>query len=273
MHDNRLASSTQTAGNGRICSTPPATHPVGRVPGRNDNRRRQPPRASPGVLAGAAGRLLRRRRLRLPGPDGVSSRTAGAQEAGRSPKLADAPKNTPKPQGPIVIAISIENQHLKIYDANGLFAESPVSTGVAGHSTPMGVFSITQKNKYHRSNIYSNAPMPYMQRITWSGIALHAGVAPRPSRVARLYPHADELCNAPLGLDPYGGTRDHRAGRSVTRGLLKSQPYCAKANRHCRSRAQRHHRSVTTSRPPRSPTSPPSLMRLSSPPASQRKSS
>jgi hypothetical protein len=95
-----------------------------------------------------------------------------------TPKLADAPKNTPKPLGPIVIAISIENQHLKIYDANGLFAESPVSTGVPGHSTPMGVFSIIQKNKYHRSNIYSDAPMPYMQRITWSGIALHAGVVP-----------------------------------------------------------------------------------------------
>ncbi len=95
-----------------------------------------------------------------------------------TPKLADAPKNTPKPQGPIVITISIENQHLKIYDSNGLFAESPVSTGMAGHSTPMGVFSIIQKNKYHRSNIYSNAPMPYMQRITWSGIALHAGVLP-----------------------------------------------------------------------------------------------
>jgi lipoprotein-anchoring transpeptidase ErfK/SrfK len=95
-----------------------------------------------------------------------------------TPKLADAPKETPKPQGPIVIAISIENQHLKIYDSNGLFAESPVSTGMRGHSTPMGVFSIIQKNKYHRSNIYSNAPMPYMQRITWSGVALHAGVLP-----------------------------------------------------------------------------------------------
>ncbi|MEH2509253.1 lipoprotein-anchoring transpeptidase ErfK/SrfK [Nitrobacteraceae bacterium AZCC 1564] len=95
-----------------------------------------------------------------------------------TPKLADAPKNTPKPQGPIVIAISIDSQHLKVYDANGLFAESPVSTGMAGHSTPMGVFSVIQKNKYHRSNIYSNAPMPYMQRITWSGIALHAGVVP-----------------------------------------------------------------------------------------------
>lgn len=83
-----------------------------------------------------------------------------------------------KPQGPIIIAISINNQHLKLYDANGLFAESPVSTGMRGHSTPMGAFSVIQKNKWHRSNIYSGAPMPYMQRITWSGIALHAGVVP-----------------------------------------------------------------------------------------------
>lgn len=96
----------------------------------------------------------------------------------RTPKLADAPKDTAKPQGPIVIAISIDKQQLKLYDSNGLFAESPVSTGMRGHSTPMGVFSVIQKNKYHRSNIYSGAPMPYMQRITWSGVAMHAGVLP-----------------------------------------------------------------------------------------------
>ena len=47
-----------------------------------------------------------------------------------------------------------------------------------GHSTPMGVFSVIQKHKFHHSNIYSGAPMPYMQRITWSGVAMHAGVLP-----------------------------------------------------------------------------------------------
>ncbi|CAN5318194.1 L,D-transpeptidase family protein [soil metagenome] len=93
-------------------------------------------------------------------------------------KLPDAPKDNAKPVGPVVIAISIEKQQLKLYDQNGLFAETPVSTGMRGHSTPMGVFSIIQKNKYHRSNIYSGAPMPYMQRITWSGVAMHAGVLP-----------------------------------------------------------------------------------------------
>jgi hypothetical protein len=83
-----------------------------------------------------------------------------------------------KPQGPLVIAISIDHQRMTVYDSNGVFAESPVSTGMKGHSTPMGVFSVIQKQKYHRSNIYSGAPMPYMQRITWSGIAIHAGVLP-----------------------------------------------------------------------------------------------
>ncbi|MGX7742884.1 L,D-transpeptidase [Rhodopseudomonas parapalustris] len=87
-------------------------------------------------------------------------------------------KQAAKPQGPVVIAVSIEQQKLRVYDANGLFAEAPVSTGMRGHSTPMGVFSVIQKSKYHRSNIYSGAPMPYMQRITWSGIALHAGALP-----------------------------------------------------------------------------------------------
>src|ERR1700691_4252854 len=83
-----------------------------------------------------------------------------------------------KPQGPLIISISIAQQKLRIYDAKGLFAEAPVSTGMPGHPTPMGVFSVIQKEKLHHSNIYSGAPMPFMQRITWSGIAIHAGVLP-----------------------------------------------------------------------------------------------
>lgn len=83
-----------------------------------------------------------------------------------------------KPQAPLIIVVALNKQRVKIYDANGFFAEAPVSTGMRGHPTPMGVFSVIQKQKWHRSNIYSGAPMPYMQRITWSGIALHAGVLP-----------------------------------------------------------------------------------------------
>ena len=94
-------------------------------------------------------------------------------------KKFEAPeKESTKPQGPLIIAISIEKQSLKIHDANGFFAETPISTGMRGHPTPMGVFSIIQKHKFHHSNIYSGAPMPYMQRITWSGVAMHAGVLP-----------------------------------------------------------------------------------------------
>ncbi|MDN3278996.1 L,D-transpeptidase [Frankia sp. RB7] len=94
-------------------------------------------------------------------------------------KEAVAEKETgAKPQGPLVIVVSIDRQKVTVYDSNGVFAEAPVSTGMKGHSTPMGVFSIIQKHKFHHSNIYSGAPMPYMQRITWSGVAMHAGVLP-----------------------------------------------------------------------------------------------
>ncbi len=79
-------------------------------------------------------------------------------------KIVAPEKESAKPQGPLIIAISIEKQKLSIYDANGFFADSPISTGMKGHPTPMGVFSVIQKQKLHHSNIYSGAPMPYMQR-------------------------------------------------------------------------------------------------------------
>src|SRR5271163_1765267 len=98
----------------------------------------------------------------------------------RSPgKPEAAQKETgAKPQGPLIIAVSIDNQKVRIFDDHGVFAEAPVSTGMRGHPTPTGVFSVIQKHKLHHSNIYSGAPMPYMQRITWSGVAMHAGVLP-----------------------------------------------------------------------------------------------
>ena len=106
-----------------------------------------------------------------------------SQHVQRNRRRAAKPIETPlkeaaKPQGPLIIAISISRQNLRVYDANGFFAETPISTGMAGHPTPMGAFSVIQKQKLHHSNIYSGAPMPFMQRITWSGIAMHAGVLP-----------------------------------------------------------------------------------------------
>ncbi|MET0921928.1 MAG: L,D-transpeptidase family protein [Xanthobacteraceae bacterium] len=83
------------------------------------------------------------------------------------------------PKGGILqIAISIGSQRLTLYRDGVRVAQSPVSTGTASHPTPTGVFSVIEKDRYHRSNLYGNAPMFYMQRVTWSGVAMHEGVLP-----------------------------------------------------------------------------------------------
>ena len=98
----------------------------------------------------------------------------------RHAKPESAKENQPQqtPKGPLQIIISIADQRVSLYDNGTLVARSSVSTGVRRHPTPLGVFSVLEKERWHRSNIYSGAPMPYMQRITWSGIALHAGELP-----------------------------------------------------------------------------------------------
>ena len=81
------------------------------------------------------------------------------------------------PAGPLHIIVSVDAQRASLY-ANGTFvASTKVSTGTKTHPTPMGVFSVIQKNRHHISNLY-NAPMPYMQRLTWSGTAMHTGPLP-----------------------------------------------------------------------------------------------
>lgn len=80
--------------------------------------------------------------------------------------------------GSISILISLPGQIAYVYRDGVLIAASTVSTGKRGKSTPAGDFTILQKREFHRSNLYSNAPMPFMQRLTWTGIALHAGVLP-----------------------------------------------------------------------------------------------
>ena len=93
-------------------------------------------------------------------------------------ELANNAQSKDTPKGPLQIIISIADQRVSVYDNGALIARSSVSTGVARHPTPLGVFSVISKQRWHHSNLYSAAPMPYMQRITWSGIALHAGVLP-----------------------------------------------------------------------------------------------
>ena len=114
-----------------------------------------------------------------PGPGGsMVPRPMHHKPHGKLPKAAERIAEKSTPEGPLIIAISIQHQHLKVFDVNGLYAETPISTGMPGHATPMGVFSVLEKQRWHRSNIYSGAPMPYMQRITWSGVAIHEGVLP-----------------------------------------------------------------------------------------------
>jgi lipoprotein-anchoring transpeptidase ErfK/SrfK len=82
------------------------------------------------------------------------------------------------PQGALKIVVSLPQQKAFVFREGALVASAPVSTGRPGHPTPLGTFRILQKQVHHRSNIYSNAPMPYMQRLTTYGIALHAGQLP-----------------------------------------------------------------------------------------------
>ncbi len=74
--------------------------------------------------------------------------------------------------------ISIQTQHVSFYDADGWMLRAPVSTGMKGRETPAGVFTILEKRADHRSNLYDDAEMPHMQRLTWNGIAMHGGILP-----------------------------------------------------------------------------------------------
>jgi len=108
---------------------------------------------------------------------GGSHKHKSAHKA-HEPKAADAAGkelfgNVQK--GPQQIFISINQQKLHVYSNGVHVADTSIATGVSDHPTPLGVFSIIQKQIFHRSNIYSNAPMPFMQRITWSGVAMHEG--------------------------------------------------------------------------------------------------
>lgn len=115
------------------------------------------------------------------------ARSASAPEAQCEP---DAAEQLPPPQPTaaqalqrgVLIVISIPSQRLFVFKDGTEWGSATVSTGRAGHGTPAGVFPILQKHLRHRSSTYYNAPMPYMQRLTWGGIALHAGrVTGRPA--------------------------------------------------------------------------------------------
>ncbi|MBU3078445.1 L,D-transpeptidase [Sphingomonas quercus] len=82
------------------------------------------------------------------------------------------------PAGPMMIVVSLAKQRAYIYRNGVIIGVSTISSGKAGKATPTGVFTILQKKVDHKSNLYNDAPMPYMQRLTWDGIAMHAGNLP-----------------------------------------------------------------------------------------------
>ena len=109
--------------------------------------------------------------IAVPDPAAAARRHHHAEGASE----AVAPRATGTP---LMAIVSIKSQRVTIYDADGWILRAPVSTGQKGRETPAGVFSVIQKEKDHYSNLYDDAYMPNMQRITWSGIALHGGPLP-----------------------------------------------------------------------------------------------
>ncbi len=95
------------------------------------------------------------------------------------------------PAGPVVIVVSLSEQLLYVYRNGVRIGRSSISSGKTGHKTPTGVFTILQKNVQHTSTIYKDASMPYMERLTWGGVAIHAGNLPG-------YPAAHGCVRLPL---------------------------------------------------------------------------
>jgi lipoprotein-anchoring transpeptidase ErfK/SrfK len=106
-----------------------------------------------------------------------NQRDRGTQEARRP--VAAAPDPEPlQANGPLTMIVSLNKQRMYVYDSKGLFTQTRISSGQKGFDTPVGIYSILEKNEVHASNIYESASMPHMQRLTQTGIALHGGVVP-----------------------------------------------------------------------------------------------
>lgn len=128
------------------------------------------PNTTPRLKPGQQSTSDRPQKRRLPP---VRARVLSESEKRKYEDLLSAAK-----KGSLLAAVSLNDQELTLYADGVEIARSRVSSGTASHPTPTGIFSIIQKNLFHRSNLYSDAPMPFMQRITWSGVALHQGVLP-----------------------------------------------------------------------------------------------
>jgi lipoprotein-anchoring transpeptidase ErfK/SrfK len=81
-------------------------------------------------------------------------------------------------EGPMKIVVVLDTQRIYVFQNEKLIGFSTISSGKKSKKTPTGIFNILQKKVDHKSNLYSNAPMPFMQRLTWDGIAIHGGHLP-----------------------------------------------------------------------------------------------
>ncbi len=103
---------------------------------------------------------------------------ASRRERGEAAAREAAETKPVLPKGPLTVIVSTDRQRVSVWSADGKVVEAPVSTGRTGYETPHGIFSVLGKETMHYSNLYDDAPMPFMQRLTWSGVALHAGNLP-----------------------------------------------------------------------------------------------
>ena len=127
----------------------------------------------------ATGRWTSRAIVTLAAMAALTALNAGA--VAQQARPAPQPKETSAPRAagePIMAIVSIKSQQVTFYDADGWMLRAPVSTGVKERETPAGVFAVVEKKEDHRSNMYDDAHMPHMHRITWNGIALHGGPLP-----------------------------------------------------------------------------------------------
>ena len=144
------------------------------------------------------------RRSREPAGEEKATQTDTAESTAKKGK-EEAKK---EPSGPIYAVISLGDQHISVYEGTERIARSRVSTGQSGHATPPGVYSVIGRERYHHSNIYSGAPMPWMQRITWSGVAMHAGVVPG-------YPASHGCIRLPYSFAPQMWNLTHMGSRVI----------------------------------------------------------
>ncbi len=120
----------------------------------------------------------------LPFAAAMALAVLGSANPAAAKKKAPAEKRDPyalttREAGPAVLAVvSLKAQRVTVYDSEGPILGAPVSSGQTGYETPVGIYSVLQKEAEHYSNLYDDASMPHMERITWSGIALHGGALP-----------------------------------------------------------------------------------------------